>query len=118
MKPIEPTQLTSTSVSRIWVTESDRTTVVLDAPRIDGDTLAGFVDGQYREMLLSETQGIKALAPAPGKTAAVGVAVGVAALSLFVYLANRSYVGDGQTCYIPKTGDVVPCCAGTSTLSC
>jgi hypothetical protein len=48
----------------------------------------------------------------------VGIAAGVAAVSAFVYFANRSYVGDGQTCYIPKTGDVVPCCAGMSTVSC
>ncbi len=118
MQPIQPSQLISTPVARIWVTGADRTTVVLHGPRLNGDTLGGFVDGQYREMLLSDARTIQHRAPAPGRTAAMGVIVGVATLSTLIYFANRSYVGDGVTCYTPRDGTPVPCCAGKSTISC
>jgi hypothetical protein len=118
MRPIEASQLVSGNVPAIWVTASDQSTVILHAPHLSGDTLGGFVDGHYREMLLSDTQIIKARASAPVRTAAVGVAAGVTTLFTLIYFANRSYVGDGQTCYTPKDGTVVPCCAGKSTLAC
>ncbi len=118
MRPIQPSQLISTPVARVWVTAADRTTIVLHGPRVSGDTLGGFVDGQYREMLLSDTRTIQQRAPAPGKTAAVGIIAGAATLATFVYFANRSYVGDGQTCYAGYNGIIVPCCAGKSTISC
>jgi len=118
MRQIEATQLVSGNVAAIWVTAPDQSTVILHAPHLSGDTLGGFVDDHYREMLLSDTQIIKARAPAPGRTAAVGITAGLTTLLTFIYFANRSYVGDGQTCYTPKDGTVVPCCAGKSTISC
>jgi hypothetical protein len=117
MQPITPSQLISTPVARIWVTGADQSTIVLHGPRLNGDTLGGFVDGKYREMLLSDTRAIQQRAAAPGRTAMVGAVAGAVALVSFVYFANRSYVGDGQTCYI-RDGVVVPCCAGKSTVSC
>lgn len=118
MRTIQPTQLLSKSVDRVWVTGTDQSTVILHAPHVAGDTLAGFVDGTYRELLLSQTQSIKAKTAAPARTAAIGVVAGVTALTAFIYMANRAYVGDGQTCYTAKDGTVVPCCAGKSTLAC
>jgi hypothetical protein len=118
MQPITPSQLLSTPVSQVWVTGTDQSTIVLHGPRVNGDTLGGFVDGKYREMLLSDTRSIQQRAAAPGRTAAVGAIVGAATLATFVYFANRSYVGDGQTCYAGRDGTVVPCCAGKSTVSC
>ena len=117
MQPIKVSQLISSPVARVWVTGTDETTVVLHGPRVNGDTLGGFVDGTYREMLLSNTRSLRQRAAAPGRTAAMGIIAGVVTLTTFVYFANRSYVGDGQTCYI-RDGVVVPCCAGRSTISC
>jgi hypothetical protein len=118
METMPAEKLNSTVIDRVWVTQNDHTTFVLHAPRLMGDTLQGFVDGQYRELLLDQTQVIKRRTPAPARTAILGVTLGVAALSGFVYMANRNYVGDGQTCYAGRDGIIVPCCAGKSTISC
>ena len=118
MRPIPVSQLISTPIARVWVTEADQTTIVLHGPRVTGDTLGGFVDGKYREMLLSDARVIRQRAAAPGRTAVLGAVAGVATLTTLVYFANRSYVGDGQTCYAGRDGIVVPCCAGKSTISC
>jgi len=118
MQPVQPSALTAGAVGSVWVTKTDHSTVVLQAPRVTGDTLTGFVDGAFREMPLSETTRLAMRIPARGRTVAVGVTAGVTALATFVYLANRSYVGDGQTCYAGRDGTVVPCCAGKSTVSC
>jgi hypothetical protein len=118
MQPITPSQLISTPVARVWVTGADQTTVVLHGPRVNGDTLGGFVDGKYREMLLSDARTIQQRTAAPGRTAALAAFAGAATLATFVYFANRSYVGDGQTCYAGYNGIIVPCCAGKSTIAC
>lgn len=118
MRTVEPSRLISYSIDRVWVTGSDQTTVILHAPRVTGDTLAGFVDGNYREMLLADTKTIKQRVGSPGRTTALGVIIGAVTLSGMVYMANRNYVGDGQTCYAGRDGIVVPCCAGKSTISC
>jgi len=118
MRPVQPSALTAGAVGAVWVTKTDHSTVILQAPRVTGDTLEGFVDGSFHEMLLSQTTKLAVQQPARGRTVAIGVAVGVSALATFIYMANRSDVGDGQTCYTPKDGDVVPCCAGKGTISC
>ena len=118
MQPVRPSDLTAGTVSAVWVTKTDHSTIILQAPRVTGDTLAGFVDGSFSEMLLAQTTKLVMRTPARGRTVAVGVTTGVTLLAAFIYMANRSDVGDGQTCYTPKDGDAVPCCAGKSTLSC
>jgi hypothetical protein len=118
MQPVSPSELTAGAIGAVWVTRSDRSMVVLQAPRVTGDTLAGFVDGAFREMPLSQATKLTVEKAARTRTLVLGVTTGVTLLGAFVYMANRSYVGDGQTCYTPKDGDVVPCCAGKSTLSC
>jgi hypothetical protein len=118
IRPVQPTQLVSGAFTAVRVTAADRSTVILHAPHLNGDTLAGFVDGEYREMLLSQTEAITARTRAPGRTLALGLVVGTSTLATLIYFANRSYVGDGQTCYAGRDGIIVPCCAGKSTITC
>jgi len=118
VRPVQPAQLVSGAFTAVRVTATDRSTVILHAPHLSGDTLAGFVDGEYREMLLSQTETITARTRSPARTAALGIVVGASTLVTLIYFANRSYVGDGQTCYAGRDGIVVPCCAGKSTISC
>lgn len=121
MKPVSPWQLTASWVGPVWVTKTDSSKFIMQAPRVNGDTLGGWVDGEYREMPLSETTKLIQRAPDRGRTVAVGVTTAVTMLLGFVYMANRSYVGDGQTCYRASNineGQAVPCCAGKSTIAC
>jgi len=111
---------------KIWVTLTDHSTVVLDAPGMRGDTLFGFVGERvYREMPLSEVESIHAREGARTRTAMV-VGTSVAAMTgLLVYFGNRSYVGgNAQTCSSGSTtGDVadnlpVACCRVNPSIPC
>ena len=119
MRAVQVSQLVTTPTKRIWVTQTDHSTVVLDAPLVNGDTLAGFVDGQFREMPLSQAASIRTLQPDRGRTALLAVAAGVAALGTFAYFENRSYVGKAQTCSTGFFGDLpVDCCKVQNTQPC
>jgi len=118
MRPVAADDLTSTSIDRVWVTGTDWSMTIFSAPHVTGDTLAGFVDGAYREVLLSDTRKIEQRVTARGRTTALSVGIGAVVLSGMIYMANRNYVGDGQTCYAGYNGIIVPCCAGKSTINC
>jgi hypothetical protein len=118
MRAVQPAQLgTARELSVVWVTRSDRSTVVVRGPEVRADTLIGFVDGAYHEMPLSEVVSISAREAAHARTAALVVGSLAVTSVLLVYLGNRSYVGgDAQTCTSGlTTGDVqdilpVACC--------
>jgi len=121
MKEVQAYQLTAGAVGAVWVTKNDHSTVILHAPRVTGDTIAGFIDGAFSELPLSETTKLVMRAPDRGRTVAIGVTTGVTLLAAMIYFENRSYVGDGQTCYRSASindGQAVPCCAGKTTISC
>jgi hypothetical protein len=52
----------------VWVTRTDNSTLLLEAPRLLGDTLVGFVGGRYQEMLLPQVRWMGVRAPAPRRT--------------------------------------------------
>ena len=118
MRTVTPADIGSArSLDRIWVTQSDRTVIQVAAPEVRGDTLIGFVDGNYREMPLSQTVALQVRERDTGRTAVlVGGATGVT-LAAIIYLGNRAYVSSSaQTCSSGNTtGDVaddlpVACC--------
>jgi hypothetical protein len=92
--------------SNIWITRSDNTVVKMQAPKLLGDTLVGYVNGEFQEMRLSQTKQIQAKRPQPGRTAlAVGAGVlAVAAISAVV-------AGSGSPClkWDGSTGTYIPC---------
>jgi len=98
MKPLQPSQLSSQTINRVWVTRGNDSAIVLMHPEVRGDTLAGFVNGQYEEMPLSEARTLRAREPARGRTALLASAVAAAALGGLLYFENRSYVGSGEAC--------------------
>jgi hypothetical protein len=122
MRPLPPAQLNSADLpARIWVTGTDHATVRLDAPRIMGDTLAGFVRGEFREMRLFETTAIRARTPAPGRTAVLGVFTGVVTLGAFLYMESRRDVGNGQICLNAldqRPMPFTPCCVAQDSVPC
>lgn len=60
--------LSTTRPTQVWV-RTDQRTVMLEGPRLLGDTLVGFVDGEYREFLPGEVRGVDVRKPARGRTA-------------------------------------------------
>jgi hypothetical protein len=114
MRPLQATRLNPADLpQRIWVTGPDHSTVTLDAPRINGDTLAGWVAGEYREMPLSQAIAIHARERAPARTAVLVSMTTAAMLGTFIYLEARRDVGTAQVCLnaaanIPAP--YTPCC--------
>jgi hypothetical protein len=53
---------------RVWVTRADGAVIVLDAPQLFGESLVGFVNGNYEEMPLGQVTQLQARRAAPGRT--------------------------------------------------
>lgn len=92
MKPVSLDQLNVLRPDRAWVTESDRSVVLLEDPKVVGDTLLGYV-GRHRTKLPSaELKQLRVRAPAPARTVllAVGTAAGLAGFLVAI-------AGNGQS---------------------
>lgn len=89
MRPVTLEQLGAMRPSEVRVTRADQSVVVVSGPQAFGDTLVGYVNGQFEEM---PTVGVKQLLvkrPAKGKTAAL-IAAGLLGVSAVVILVSGS----------------------------
>jgi len=87
MRPVALDELGAMQPGLVWVTRADQSVVVVTGPRAFGDTLMGYVDGQFEEMLAADLKQIRMKQRARGKTAALlaAGAVGAAALAYMVF---------------------------------
>jgi hypothetical protein len=76
--------------SRVWVTQADNSTMMVEAPRLLGDTLVGFVGGRYQEMLLPQVRWVGVRQPAPRRTT--------------VLVAGLVFVGAGLIAVLQSSG--------------
>lgn len=90
------TYLSTTRPSQVWV-RTDRKTVMLEGPRLLGDTLVGFVDGEYREFLPGEVRGVDIRKPASGRTALLVSGMVVVGAFLIGVLASTGPSGNLPT---------------------
>jgi hypothetical protein len=74
--------------TRIWVTRSDNSTMMLEAPRLLGDTLVGFVGGRYQEMLLPQVRWMRVRQPAPRRTTVLVAGLVVLSAGLLAVLSG------------------------------
>ena len=112
MQPVAINQLTAaTTVERVWITRRDQVTLILDRPRVNGDTLTGFVLGEYREMPVADVATIQERHAARGRTWALVAGSVVVLVAGVTYMGNRQDVGNAQTCYggLPEDPPI-PCC--------
>ena len=92
MKPVELDQLAALNPDRVWVTEADQSVVLLDEPKLLGDTLVGYI-GRHRAKLPSA--GFKQLrvqTAARARTAVLAVSI-VGGLGGLLFVVG----GSGQT---------------------
>ena len=92
MKPVSLEQLNVLRPERAWVTESDRSVVLLDDPKVVGDTLVGYVGRRRAKLPSAELQQLRVRAPAPARTTLLVVG-SVAALGGFLI----AVAGTGQS---------------------
>src|SRR5258705_10826010 len=80
MRPVSMEELKLLMPDRAWVTDGDRSAVLIYDPQVVGDTLAGYVDGKYRKLPSTELKQVTVRGPATARTVllVVGVTVGIA----------------------------------------
>jgi hypothetical protein len=99
--------ITAEAPMRVWVTETNDSVVIVNGPKMRGDTLTGFIDGRYRELPASEVKFVKAMLPSHWRTAAVASVAALGVGVIFVAITDVKKSGS-TTCY-DERNDVVPC---------
>jgi hypothetical protein len=112
MTRLSPDALAAPSVERVWVTGRDQSTMVIVAPSVNHDTLAGFIGGEYREIPLANITAIRSRQKAPLRTGILVGTVSIAGVATLLYFGNRQYVKSGaSTCTEGAENETaVPCC--------
>src|SRR5688572_14266204 len=79
----------------VWITqESANTMVALNAPQLVGDSLVGFIEGEYVEIPMVQIQGIQAKQYARGRT--VAFILGMTAAAIAGLLIMGSGLGESD----------------------
>lgn len=93
MRPVTLEQLGAARPAVVWVTRADQSVVVVSGPRTFGDTLVGYVNGEFEEMPAADLKQIRVKQRARGKTAAL-IAAGAVGAAGFAYLISNvgSYI--------------------------
>jgi hypothetical protein len=96
-KSVSLEQLNALKPDRAWVTNQDQLVVVLVGPHVVGDTLAGYIDGKYEQLLSAGLQRVTVRTPAPMRTVllATGVAIGVGGLVIALSKNDESSFWSG-----------------------
>lgn len=80
--------LSTKQPERVWVTRTDGAVVVVNGPQVFGDSLVGFVNGEYAEMPLGQVRQLLARQPARGRTALlITASAAVAAGLIYIFRA-------------------------------
>jgi hypothetical protein len=85
MQPVEQPRafLESRTPSVIWLSKSsDRTMVAIDAPKLVGDSIVGFVEGEYTEIPLVDVKAMQARQYSRKKTTAFLIGAGAVVVGL------------------------------------
>jgi len=112
LQPVSATELNPTTDPQVWVTQADHSTIVLDEPRVVGDTLNGLIHGESHRVPLSDGVSLRVKRNAPIRTAAVVAISGAVLLGGMYYMEHQPDVNaSAQTCETGRFGDLpVPCC--------
>lgn len=94
MRPITFDQLGVARPGAVWVTRTDESVVVIETPRVFGDTLVGYVNGEFRELPRAELnpQRMQVKRMAAGRTASL-VVVSILGAGTFAFLVSSTGTG-------------------------
>lgn len=113
MRPVPAADLRASRLpERVWVTRADHSIVVVNDPQLSGDTLRGYVFGEYQQIPVSQAVAIREQHRAPARTAALVVSATAVTLAGIVLMGNSKDVGgNAQTCTTGLPDDnPVACC--------
>jgi hypothetical protein len=98
--PAPKAYIPSNQPSVVWVTRSDNTVLALEKARVLGDTLAGFVEGEFHELSFAEVRRVSARRIDRARTALFVGALGLSAL-----LIGSKLWGNGPPDTMPRDLD-------------
>jgi hypothetical protein len=81
--------VTANAPARVWVTRADQTRLEVTGPRVLGDTLVGFVNGEFRELPLSSATRIEARQTLGVRTGLLAAGVGVAIIGAAYFISGN-----------------------------
>lgn len=93
MRPVTFAQLGTARPGAVWITKADQSVVVVETPRVFGDTLVGYINGEFQELPNTDMTGFKVRRMAGVKTAGLVAATAVG-VGTFVFLVSstNSYI--------------------------
>lgn len=112
MRPLERSQLRANpDLQRIWVTRSDRSTVIVEHPEVIGDTLQGRVGGQHERIPLADVTTMRTRSLSGSKTRNLVLAIAVVGAGGTVALLNaKNNQPKNGLCFISSDEPLVNCC--------
>ena len=86
LRPVTLQQVGVAKPSEVKVTRGDQSVVTVSGPQVLGDTLVGYVNGKFEELVGADLKQVRMKSPAKGRTTALIVvtAVGVAGFAMIV----------------------------------
>jgi len=84
LRPVTLQQVGIAKPSEVKVTRGDQSVVTVSGPQVLGDTLVGYVNGKFEELVGADLRQVRMLSPNKGKTTALIIvtAVGIAGAAM------------------------------------
>lgn len=96
-KTVTMDELNAMKPLKAWVTEKDKSVVLVAGPQVVGDTLVGYINGVYEEMPAAQLTQVMVETPAKTRTyllvGGITVAVGGMVYALIGANSSEKYVG-------------------------
>jgi hypothetical protein len=97
LTPLSWDELEGIRPSRVWVTRADQSVVEVSGPQVFGDTLVGYIDGEFSEMPTADLRRAVVRRPARARTIALAVAGTALTAALVAMVAGgEPYVNPRQ----------------------
>lgn len=88
MTPLTWREIDGLRPSRVWVTRADQSVVEVSGPQVFGDTLVGYVNGEFQELPTAGVSRVMMRQPARGRTIALAAASTAVAAVVAVWIAG------------------------------
>lgn len=100
MQPLSWDEIEGIRPSRVWITRADASVVEVSGPQVFGDTLVGYINGEFSELPTAELRRAVVRRPARAKTIGLALAGTAVTAGLMAMIA-----GGDRTLNVPALPD-------------
>ena len=109
MTPLSWREIGALRPSRVYVTHADKSVVEMSGPQVFGDTLVGYINGQFLEVPTAEIRRVAMKRPDRAKTIALAAGSTAAAVALAVWISSSGIFGASHGLDCPDVPDDPRC---------